>query len=320
MPAQSQTSTPITLVGNLALDITVFTTASPQASGPREDYPADVRIEAGGSVYNHARAHASLGVPAHIVSLYADDAEGHLLTSRLESAGIPGPFLAPLLPRNHKTVLIIDPAGDKTIHTCRASFPPIENVTNALAPALTGRRHVHIAPNPWSIPLACHLPPGAVLSADLHVGFDLEPYPGFLPRTGIVFFSGKGVPDIPARIAGYLAPGPALVICTDAGRGCHLATSSDPSAVRTFPAVSQDEPVIDSAGAGDVFAATFLHYYHAGMPLDTAVHYAHLQAGHSCTRKGLSHLHPAPVLDHLHAEYGRSYQATVRPYSRTAMS
>lgn len=156
-------------------------------------------------------------------------------------------------------------------------------------------RYLHVAPNPWSLGLLETLPtppqtPSVEprLSLDLHVPERL-PDRAVLARTSVVFFSAAGQGDVPALMRELLASGPQLVLCTAAEDGCYVARSGSP-AVTHHPAIPRIEHVADPVGAGDVFAATFLHYWYGRRRLTECVDRAQLQAAYSVTARGLDHL------------------------------
>lgn len=281
----------MTLIGNLAVDVHVYA----DASRGDEDGPADIRIAVGGSIVNHARAHRALGVPVQLLSLYADDSEGQVIGDGLRDERLPHDGLFALLVRNHRTVLLIAPGGEKHMWSDRATLPDFELIRAAISPRLDGTRHVHVSPNAWTTPLVEDLLSDDVaISADLHV-LERVPAPSFLSRLRVLFFSAVGQDDIDGCMSELLARGPELVLCTAAGDGCYVGRRGSMEILH-HPAVSPGADVVDTIGAGDVFAATFLAHWYGGLGLDESVLRAQIQASHSVTARGLDHLLDADEL------------------------
>lgn len=282
----------MTLLGNVAVDVHVYAGA---AIG-EEDAPADVVIDGGGSVVNHARAHRALGADVELISVYADDAEGRLVLDRLRRERLPTSGLLPLLERNHRTVLFIGPGGGKRIWSDRGTLPAAADVRSAIGPRLAGTRHLHVSPNEWTSPLVESLSSDAVaMSADLHVP-ERVPDAELLSKLRVLFFSAVGQDDVAARMRELLASGPELVLCTAGAAGC-LVAHRHASGISHHPAIPASGDVVDTIGAGDVFAATFLSYWYRGRTIDDAILRAQVQASHSVTARGLRHLLDADELE-----------------------
>lgn len=148
--------------------------------------------------------------------------------------------------------------------------------------------HVHLAN--WArhlLPAAREL--GLVIACDLQDVVDAaDPYrQAFVEAADILFFSAANYDDPTPLINRFAAGRPERIIVAGMGaRGCALGAGG---AVRFYPPVALDAPVVDSNGAGDSLAAGFLSSYVLdGYGLADAILRGQIAARHACTLRGTS--------------------------------
>ena len=157
-------------------------------------------------------------------------------------------------------------------------FP--EDTVRALAGA---SRHVHVA---ITQPCAHALPvlrgSGATISTDLHDWDGKNSYhEPFAYAADVVFLSAAALTD-PERTMRRIADrGRAEVVVATAGaKGAYLLADEE---LTHIPPVAPPAPVVDSNGAGDAFAAAFLHgWLNRETPQRCAL-YGTIAGAHACT-------------------------------------
>jgi len=115
-----------------------------------------------------------------------------------------------------------------------------------------------------------------------------DPYrQDFAAATDILFFSAANYDDPSPLIAHFAASRPERIIVVGMGaRGCALGMGG---AVRFFPPVALDAPVVDSNGAGDSLAVGFLSSYVLdGYSVEDSILRGQIAARHACTLRGTS--------------------------------
>lgn len=279
----------IALLGNVALDVTTY--LGDQVPDPRlESCNAEqITACAGSCAVNHCKALLALGTEPRVFSMYAPDFLGELLLGDLRNRGIGTEDILPMLRENNRTVLLVKGDGNKFIFSKRGEILAPEVVARTFLPRLARYPYVHVALNDWNREILLELHrrcPGISLSTDLHLNgktTDGE----LLGAIKIVFCSGAGDPAPQDTVERLLSFGPEIAICTLGPEGCLVGQKG--CGVREYPAVHYGASV-DTVGAGDVFAATFLSAYYRGMPVEDAVAMASIQAGYRVTQMGLERL------------------------------
>ncbi|WP_374688096.1 carbohydrate kinase family protein, partial [Promineifilum sp.] len=135
---------------------------------------------------------------------------------------------------------------------------------------------------------------GLTIACDLQDVVDpADPYrQDFIREADILFFSAANFPDPTPLIERFLdRPGRVCVVGMGA-RGCAVGaarSTGTASAVRFFPPVEMEAPVIDTNGAGDSLAVGFLtSYVLDGYSLEESARRGQLAARHTCTLKATS--------------------------------
>lgn len=301
----------IALLGNIALDITVYNGVESSAFISQKEYAFADKITTcvGGCSVNLSKAILSNGVQPILNSLVAGDETGTMLLKQLKNQKMTTEFIYPLLGENNKTVLYVLKDGNKTMFLHSASIPPMEELEVLFLDRLAGYDYLHIALNKWNRSLIKKIKlknPNSSLSTDLHL--DVETINAdVIPYMSVVFFSGVGNDNPEANMKRFMTSGPDLVICTLGEDGC-LIGESERNSIRQFPAVKQDKAIIDTIGAGDVFAATFLSEFYQHKNIDKAAIKATIQAGNSCTYAGLDNLYTHEELNNKYEEMRKQNQ------------
>ncbi|MFG1646625.1 sugar kinase [Amycolatopsis sp. NPDC049252] len=251
-----------------------------------------------GAESNVARALVQLGSTASWVSLVGDDALGARLLDDVAAAGVDvsltrrGPgrtgfFVKDPHPRGSTVTYYRD--GSAASRLGRA------DVDRALA---ARPRHLHLSGVTPALSASCRDAVGYALDRDVTTSFDVNHRPALWPdlaeaatvlsglaRRADVVFTGL---DEAAALWGTttpeqvreLLPEPAVVVVKNGGTD---ATSFGPDGVAVEPALPVD--VVEPVGAGDAFAAGWLHGMLTGLP-----HPARLRLGHLLARAALTSL------------------------------
>ncbi|MFD5323381.1 PfkB family carbohydrate kinase [Streptomyces sp. NPDC127092] len=226
-----------------------------------------------------------LGRRVHHLDMLGADPEGDLVRAFHREQGIPFTEVRQAT-GTKRAVNLVGPDGrrlslyDATRGHDDDRLPP--DTVRALA---ARSRHVHVS---LTQPCAHTLPElraaGVTVSTDLH-DWDGEAayHRSFALGADLVFVSAAALDDPARTLRDILAGGRASVAVATAGAaGAHLLTRADDEPVHV-PAVAPAAPVVDSNGAGDAFAAGFLHAWLAGAPARTCALYGSVAGAYACT-------------------------------------
>ncbi|GAA1429102.1 sugar kinase [Streptomyces thermospinosisporus] len=230
-----------------------------------------------------ALAAAALGLRTHHLDLIGDDHEGDLVRALHRDHGIP--LTAVPQPRGTKrAVNLVGPDGRRLSlydATRAADTDPLpEETVRKLAAA---SRHAHVV---ITQPCAAALPllraAGPTISTDLHDWDGVNPYhEPFALAADLVFLSAAALPDPEPVMRSLTERGRARVVVATAGaEGAYLLADGRLSHV---PAAEPPAPVVDSNGAGDAFAAAFLHGWLRGEPAERCARYGTVAGAYACT-------------------------------------
>lgn len=279
----------IVVIGNAGIDTNVFLYGADVDFSIEANF-SDNRDTAGQAGGFSSRGYAALGRSVAFVGHVGDDHNGRFVRATLAADGI------------DTRALFIDPAGTarsvnlmyhdgrrKNFYDGKGHMSLVPDLA-ACREAMRGARlaHVHL-PN-WArylLPLAREL--GLVIACDLQDVVDpADPYrQEFIAAADILFFSAANY-DEPTPLIDYFAAGrPERVIVVGMGaRGCALGVAG---AMRFFPPVALDAPVVDTNGAGDSLAVGFLSSYVLdGYSLEDSILRGQIAARHACTLRGTS--------------------------------
>ncbi|MFF1508668.1 adenosine kinase [Streptomyces sp. NPDC058326] len=226
---------------------------------------------------------SALGLRTHHIDMIGDDSAGDLVRAFHRDRGI-GFTEVPLPGGTKRAVNLVGPDGrrlslyDDT--RSRESDRLPEELVRSLASA---SRHAHVSityPCAFTLPLLREA--GLTVSTDLHNWDGENPYhEPFAHGADIVFVSTTALADPERTMRRILERGRAEVVVATAGaEGAYLATADG---LVHVPAVTPREPVVDSNGAGDAFAAGFLFGRLTGQDLDRCALYGTVAGAYACT-------------------------------------
>ncbi|WP_437033062.1 adenosine kinase [Streptomyces sp. enrichment culture] len=226
---------------------------------------------------------SALGLRTHHLDLIGDDPEGDLVRALHRDHGIA--LTAVPQPRGTKrAVNLVDPDGRRlslydATRWAETDRLPEETVRDLAAAS----RHVHVViTQPCADALPVLRETGVTLSTDLHDWDGRNPYhEPFALAADIVFLSAAALPDPEATMRDIVRRGRARVVVVTAGaEGAYVLADGS---VTHVPAVTPPEPVVDSNGAGDAFAAGFLYGRLRGEPVLRCARYGAVAGAHACT-------------------------------------
>ncbi len=237
----------IAVLGTLAVDRVVRLEAPLQIGGHQQGVVLDDRC--GGGAANAAVALARAGHHVALVSAVGDDGTGRMLLETLAAAGVDTVEVAVLPETTSNSLLLVDPAGERTIvNLQRLHAPAPERLlrlaldciyVRSRAPGLTPL----LAELAQRTTVVAHVPPCAdgTVPAQVLVGSASDLDPGFLSDP---YAAGQ-------RVSGGLAD------WTVVTRGADGATAHGHES--TLHESARPVTPIDTTGAGDCFAAGLVH-------------------------------------------------------------
>ena len=245
----------IAVLGTLAVDRVVRLDAPLQVGGHQQGMALEDRC--GGGAANAAVALARAGHHVVLVSAVGDDADGRALLETLAVAGVDTVEVAVLPEATSNSLLLVDPAGERTIvNLQRLHAPAPERLLRLALDCVYVRSRA-----PGLTPLLAELCERTRVVAHVPPCGD-----GAVPARVLV----GSAPDLDAAFLGdpYAAGQRAsagLAAWTVITHGADGATAHGPDADLHQPAL----PVtpVDTTGAGDCFAAGLVHGLAAGAPM-----------------------------------------------------
>lgn len=226
---------------------------------------------------------ASLGLRTHHIDLIGDDHEGELVRAfhharSLPFTGVPQPL------GTKRAVNLVGPDGRRLSLYDDSRAAESDRLPEATVRALAAKsRHAHVSithPCAFTLPLLREA--GLTLSTDLHNWDGVNPYhEPFAFEADLVFLSATALEDPGATLRRIAEHGRARVaVATDGAAGAHLLVDGELTHV---PAIAPPEPVVDSNGAGDAFAAGFLLGWLAGEEPARCALFGAVAGAHACT-------------------------------------
>jgi ribokinase len=244
----------------------------------------------GGQAANTAYALARLGVEAALIGRVGADEDGAFLREGLEGVNLNYLVEAGISGRAY---VLVDPEGERTILVA-------PNTNDALreadipreAPGSTQYLHLtsFVGPGPLRLQkqLAGRLYGTALISLDpgeLYARRGRESLEDLLDCTDILMVTERELGLLGGDPASYPDWGPPLILVKRGARGARMVT---PVGILDFPADTPSR-LVDTLGAGDVFAAGFLAGRLNGLNLPNAMRLAVRAAAHSLAGAGREH-------------------------------
>ena len=309
---------PDTVVSGLGLTKGTMTLVGPGRSDEILSSLQPATAVSGGSAANTAVGASSLGSRVGFVGKVRDDVLGRLFEDDIRAAGVHFD-VAPAVggPATGRSVVMVTPDGEKTMCTCLG-------VGDLLAPEDVDKGLIAEASVVYLEGYLCgleHTDPtiqaaldaaraggtlvALSLSDPLWVHLHREELAGLLPHVGLLFANAGeacelvGTGDVHAAVHA-LAQRCRTVVVTQGPGGCLVATGRRRLQVEAVPVGR----IVDTTGAGDLFAAGYLHAYVRGAGPEEAA-----QLGAVTAAEVIGHLgaRPAGRLDELAAAAGLAF-------------
>lgn len=259
------TAAPVALLGDITIDLTLAVPAYPEEGG--EGIATSQREYVGGSASNTARALAWLGRPARLIARVGADPAGARALADLAQAGVETRWISRDPQEITQTnVVIVTPGGERTMFAYRGANAMLS--ANDVPPeAVAGAAYLHLSGYAFlsdrqrgaavraldlaaahGVPVTLDIPAGVTKQIATHLS-------GHLQRFDTVFL---GRDDLAALSTG-VAPAPAMgarrIVVKCGAQGSEVRGSD--GFIAHAPAIPVDP--VDTTGAGDAFAAGFIH-------------------------------------------------------------
>ena len=277
------TETDVLVLGGAGVDTVVHVPELPLPYADSYMIRPGIVTRAGQSGDFVALGVSALGLRAPHIDLVGADPEGDLVRALHRDRGIPLTDV-PSAAGTKRAVNLVGPDGrrlslsDDTRSQESDRLP--EDTLRALAAT---SRHAHVViTHPCSYALPVLREAGLTVSTDLHNWDGVNPYhEPFALAADLVFLSTTALADPEHTMRDIAARGRARIVVATAGaEGAYLLVDGELTQV---PAVAPPEPVVDSNGAGDAFAAAFLLGWLDGLDPLRCARYGAIAGAHACT-------------------------------------
>jgi sugar/nucleoside kinase (ribokinase family) len=250
----------IVVIGAVARDDVVRLREPLQPGGHLNGVAAGGRLGGGGA--NTAVALAAAGHPVTLLAAIGQDPVGDALRAELATAGVDTSQLARLARPTTRSLLLIDPGGERTVLNltrCEEDEPPARLLDLPAEAVYVRSRRCDLAPllaaKARSALVVAHLPP---------IEPDTRPAQILIASAADLDPAARRDPwSLGRAVAGDLLQ---WVVITAGAAGAR-AYARDQSLAAPAPVV---QPV-DTTGAGDAFAAGLLHALVGGRPMAEAL-------------------------------------------------
>ncbi|MYX98970.1 adenosine kinase [Streptomyces sp. SID486] len=225
----------------------------------------------------------ALGLRTHHLDMIGDDPEGDLVRAFHRDHGIPLTAV-PQPAGTKRAVNLVGPDGRRlSLYDATRSHESDRLPEATVRGLAAASRHVHVVitqPCAQALPLLREA--GPTLSTDLHDWDGVNPYhEPFALAADLVFLSTSALADPERTMRDIAARGRARTVVATAGaQGAYLLVDGELTHV---PAVTPPAPVVDSNGAGDAFAASFLFGRLNGADPWRCARYGAIAGAHACT-------------------------------------
>ena len=275
--------TDVLVLGGAGVDTIVYVPELPLPYADSYMIESGIRTRAGQTGDFVALGLTALGLRVHHLDMLGEDPEGDLVRALHRDNGI-ALTAVPHPAGTKRAVNLVGPDGrrlslyDVSRTQGEDRFP--KDTVRALAAA---SRHAHVAiTQPCAHALPVLREAGVTVSTDLHDWDGKNTYhEPFAYAADVVFLSAAALAD-PERTMRRIADrGRAEVVVATAGaKGAYLLADEELTHVPPF---APPAPVVDSNGAGDAFAAAFLHgWLNRETPQRCAL-YGTVAGAHACT-------------------------------------
>ncbi|MBN0048620.1 adenosine kinase [Streptomyces actuosus] len=273
----------VLVLGGAGVDTIVYVPRLPLPYADSYMIDSGIRTRAGQTGDFVAVGLAALGLRTHHLDLLGDDPEGDLVRALHRDHGI-GLTTVPQPAGTRRAVNLVGPDGRRLSLYDTSRTRDDDRLPEDTVRALAARaRHVHVCitqPCAQALPLLREA--GVTVSTDLHDWDGENPYhEPFAHDADVVFLSAAGLGDPEPAMRRIAARGRARIVVATAGaEGAHLLADGELTGI---PAVAPPAPVVDSNGAGDAFAAAFLHGLLHGEPPARCARQGAIAGAHACT-------------------------------------
>lgn len=250
----------VVVVGNAGMDLNVYLHSGRLDLEREAHFTRNVENvgQAGGYA---ARSYAALARRTAYFGAFGNDSAGQLVKDVLGEAGVDLSAVFEDPAGTARSVNLVYPDGRRNCFYDGRSHVTLEAPLDKFVGLIQGARLAHFNLANWSRKLlAPAAQQGLVVATDLQDLASLEdPYRrDFIEGSQILFCSSVNLADVYAAATGLRGEAGRLVVVGMGERGCAMA---GPEGFEHFAAHAGDGPVVDTNGAGDALAATFLTYH-----------------------------------------------------------
>ncbi|MYQ44624.1 adenosine kinase [Streptomyces sp. SID4985] len=273
----------VLVIGGAGVDTIVPVPELPLPYADSYMIDSGIRTRAGQTGDFVALGLAALGLRVHHLDLLGDDPEGTLVRALHTEHGIPLTAL-PQPAGTKRAVNLVGPDGRRlSLYDTSRAHPDDRFPPEVLRPLASAARHVHVTiTHPCAEALPLLLETGVPLSTDLHDWDGENPYhEPFALAADLVFLSATALSDPESTMRHIVKHGRARTVVVTAGAdGAYLLSDGK---LTHIPTAVPPAPVTDSNGAGDAFAAAFLHGHLSGEPPERCARFGAVAGAYACT-------------------------------------
>jgi acarbose 7IV-phosphotransferase len=276
---------PVVVAGGFGIDTNVYARGERIGAEVTFAHVVDAPGQAGS--YS-ARAFAALGLATRAIAALGDDPHGAWIRAELDRAGIALTELRDPL-GTHRSINLVSVDGARRNYFDARGAEAVKVDVGACRRALRGAALLHCHLDDWCrrlLPIA--RAEGLPISCDLQDVLDVEDAyrADFVAAADVLFLSAVNLSDARASALDLAARRPGrLVVVGEGAAGCSVAVDGG---IDTYPAVAlPGRPVVDTNGAGDTLAATFLaSHLLDGLDVGSSLRRAQLAARWVCAQRG----------------------------------
>ncbi|MFF8191201.1 PfkB family carbohydrate kinase [Streptomyces bobili] len=273
----------VLVLGGAGVDTIVHVPELPLPYADSYLIDSGVRTRAGQTGDFVALGLTALGLRTHHLDFLGDDPEGDLVRALHEDRGI-ALTAVPQPAGTKRAVNLVGPDGRRlSLYDTSRARPDDRFPEDTLRTLAAASRHVHVSvTHPCAHALPTLRETGVTLSTDLHNWDGENPYhEPFAHTADVVFLSTAALAEPERTMRLIVERGRAeTVVATAGAEGAYLLADGELTHV---PPATPPAPVVDSNGAGDAFAAAFLHGRLTGEPPHRCAEYGAIAGAYACT-------------------------------------